>query len=292
MEPLPPDASTKAVLRELNKAADQILRMKAQEVAEEITRTHTAMFLSIKPRHWLQHVFRPQVELADDDPGPLPQQPMDTIDNINYQFNRLGEWTTSVILGPDAFMRRAKVAEHFISIALALRRLNNYFGAHALTNGIRGTLADGDILGMKVAETPDFKLFLSMEKLFNSYGSFSAYRLALRNSHGPVIPDLSIHTPDMGRTNVIPNRKIGDPERLNWGKFMQLGRGVRHIQAFQKRFEDWSTHDFVERPFIKAMLDNSPVLEEDLKHRRSRPMVPEDGSENPTAEKVKKFLGI
>ena len=48
MEPLPPDASTKAVLRELNKAADQILRMKAQEVAEEITRTHTAMFLSIK----------------------------------------------------------------------------------------------------------------------------------------------------------------------------------------------------------------------------------------------------
>ena len=68
----------------------------------------------------------------------------------------------------------------------------------------------------------------------------------------------------MGRTNVIPNRKIGDPERLNWGKFMQLGRGVRHIQAFQKRFEDWSTHDFVERPFIKAMLDNSPVLEEDV----------------------------
>ena len=97
-----------------------------------------------------------------------------------------------MILGPDAFMRRAKVAEHFISIALALRRLNNYFGAHALTNGIRGTLADGDILGMKVAETPDFKLFLSMEKLFNSYGSFSAYRLALRNSHGPVIPDLYV----------------------------------------------------------------------------------------------------
>jgi RasGEF domain len=97
-----------------------------------------------------------------------------------------------VILGPDGFMRRAKVAEHFISIALALRRLNNYFGAHALTNGIRGTLVDGDTLEMKVAETPDFKLFLSMEKLFSSRGSFSAYRLALRNSHGPVIPDLYV----------------------------------------------------------------------------------------------------
>jgi hypothetical protein len=48
MEPLPPDASTKAILRELNKAADQILRAKAQEVAEEITRIHSVMFLAIK----------------------------------------------------------------------------------------------------------------------------------------------------------------------------------------------------------------------------------------------------
>ena len=79
----------------------------------------------------------------------------------------------------------------FIEIALQLRQHHNYAGLRAVTVGILNATYDGD-RSMELLDEHDkplAKALLSHQKLFASTKAHEAYRLALKNVVGPLIPE-------------------------------------------------------------------------------------------------------
>jgi len=286
LAPPPPDASPKVLLQELIKATEVLLKLDAVDVAEELTRQQAALYLAIEPRDWLRHYLRKR---PDSDIELSVPPPEDNVDRFNKHFNRTGEWAKSLILAPDGYDQRAKVSIKLIAVCLALRRLNNYSACHALMNGIGNMLREGgDPFVDRVSPCADWKGFRSLELLFSVYGGYGRYRLALRNSSGPVIPDMSVHGPETGRIKVVPDYRSNDPVTLNWGKYILLGKLIRTLVTYQKRFEDLDSHDFEPRPVIDALFNNAPLMDDEQIHQRSVDAIKAQSA----VDRVRKFLGL
>src|SRR5258708_3058176 len=97
-----------------------------------------------------------------------------------------------MIIAPDGYTKRAKLAEHFIHVPDALRKHNNYFSLHFIINAVRQAVPDQGVLYQKLVDMEEspWKRFLSMEVLVSAFGGSKAYKLALQNSSGPVLVDL------------------------------------------------------------------------------------------------------
>lgn len=85
--------------------------------------------------------------------------------------------------------------EKSIQLARALRGHNNYAGLRAVVSGINNARYEGDPLSTLVATRwpKTYKSLQSMEVLLGSTRMYSAYRMALRNSPGPAIPDMYVY---------------------------------------------------------------------------------------------------
>ncbi|KAF8324719.1 uncharacterized protein EI90DRAFT_3074900 [Cantharellus anzutake] len=288
INPLPLDADPKTMLRELNKAVDIFLKMSSPEVAEQITRDLLPIYLSVTPRDWLRHVYRSQRKEEVVQPTVLEKIASAVAHRFYY-------WVLSMIIAPDGYNKRAKVAEHFIHVADALRKHNNYFSLHFVINAIRQAVPDQGVLYQKLVDVEEspWKRFLSMEVLVSAFGGSKAYKLALQNSSGPVLVDLSSHTKwAAGVTENMSAYKPDNKAKINWSKYESQAKIIRAVVAYQKRFDTCDSHAFPERSLIRHVLDDTPILPREVIMRRILPKTPEDGSEHPTSHKFRKFLGL
>jgi hypothetical protein len=80
--------------------------------------------------------------------------------------------------------------EKFAFLARALRELNNYSGLRAVVSGMNNARHDDDGVTEIVATRPIWKIFRSLEVILGSTKMYSSYRLALRHTAGPAIPDM------------------------------------------------------------------------------------------------------
>lgn len=80
--------------------------------------------------------------------------------------------------------------ELFCIVARHLRVLNNYSGMRAVVTGVNLSRLDGDYFSHALSKKPFWKSFQSLEILLGSTRMYNAYRIALRNTAGPAIPDL------------------------------------------------------------------------------------------------------
>jgi hypothetical protein len=98
-----------------------------------------------------------------------------------------------MIIAFDRPQARARVVDKMILIAKALRQLNNYMGMKAFVAGINSVRGnDDEELTQIMAAKPNsnWKQFQSLHLLLGSARMGQAYRLALRHTVGPAIPDL------------------------------------------------------------------------------------------------------
>jgi RasGEF domain len=99
-----------------------------------------------------------------------------------------------LILAHDKVRLRERQVERFIELAAKLRTLNNYVGLRAVKTGINNaTFPNDEIMTMlRDNKLKLYQMFLGWEILLNSASNHRAYRMAIRHTSGPGIPDMFV----------------------------------------------------------------------------------------------------
>ncbi|KAL0951160.1 hypothetical protein HGRIS_007892 [Hohenbuehelia grisea] len=264
----PPDSShsppTKQLLAQLVKVAQTINATDSEEIARQITLAQAQSFLAIEPRHWLHFTFTP----SNKDPN------VDTIGAYNAQAERLGQWVVSLILCHDRPSKRARQIEKFVDIAQKLRAHNNYSALRAFVAGINNSTFPGDDSHerFKTNAPEQAKNLSSWDVLLRTHASHRAYRLALRNSRGAVIPALEVHMNDLIRAHEgNKDSDSNDPTKIHWGKYHLVGRLVGTPTACQAQCRASHEYHFEEKPSIKKLVFETPVMDEEFQKSRIAP---------------------
>ncbi|KAK7058945.1 hypothetical protein VNI00_001569 [Paramarasmius palmivorus] len=256
------DIAPKQQLRELVKLANEVNNTDSEEIAQEITRIETKLFLDIEPRHWLQYTFVSGRKDPETDP----------IARFNQVSNHLADWVCSLILCHDNVRQRAKQIEKLVEIAQRLRALNNYSALRAFVAGINGaTLPDDPTMERFRVKSPEqAKNLQSWDVLLQHIRAHRAYRLALRNTKGACIPALEVHMSDLIRAHEgNDDFNSSDPTKVHWGKFNMMGRFITSTTQCQAQCRATSDYNYPERPHISALLESKYVMDVEMQKSRS-----------------------
>jgi hypothetical protein len=199
-----------------------------EDFARELTRIDWIMYNSFRPRDLVRHVSLSGVE----------KDKIKSLHNVNRmirQFNHLAFFVASMILLRDKPKHRAKSLEKFMSIAVKLRRQNNYNSLGALIAAINGTPVHRLTQTRDLIPIQNQKDFMRLVILMSTQRSHFAYRLAWDNSFSERIPFLPLHRRDLVSAEEGNKTFIGENKsRINWKKFEVMGEVVLGIQRSQQ----------------------------------------------------------
>lgn len=258
------DPTPKDQLKKLFRLAQEVNATDPEEIAQEITRLQSKLFLQIRPRNWLNYTF---VSGKKD-------QEVDTIARFNSVSNHLADWVVSLILCHDKARMRAKQIEKFVEIAQKLRTLNNYSALRAFVAGINNATFPGDqTMEQFKTKAPDqAKNLQSWDVLLQHIRSHRAYRLALRNTKGACIPALEVHISDLIRSHEgNDDFHSDDATKVHWGKFNMMGRFITNTTQCQAQCLSTMDYNFVERQNIANMLHCNFLMDEEMQKSRIAP---------------------
>ncbi|GJJ09683.1 hypothetical protein Clacol_003907 [Clathrus columnatus] len=243
-------------LKDLIRLSSTLSTYDPEEIAQQITKMQSDLFLAIEPRQWLRYAMSETRSQKD---------PISAV--------------SSLILAHDKVKAREKQVERFVDLAQRLRYMNNYVGLRAVMTGINNaTYPNDQIMSLfRDSKIRLYQQYLGWEILLNSQHNHRAYRMALRNTDGPTIPDMEVHTFDMVRANDSnPNYKSDDPTKIHWGKFTLMARMILMLQGLQDKIRLSRQFDFPERKWIREMVLNEVM---DIETIRSRIFVPAEDAE-------------
>ncbi|KAG7450495.1 ras GEF [Guyanagaster necrorhizus] len=258
------DPTPKEQLKILQRVAQEVNATDPEEIAQEITRLESKLFLQIRPRHWLNYTF----VSGKKDPE------VDAIARFNSVSNHLADWVVSLILCHDKARARAKQIEKFVDVAQKLRTLNNYSALRAFVAGINNATFPGDqTMEQFKTKAPDHaKNLQSWDVLLQHIRSHRAYRLALRNTKGACIPALEVHISDLIRSHEgNDDFHSDDATKVHWGKFNMMGRFITNTTQCQAQCLSTMDYNFVERPNITQMLQCHNLMDEEMQKSRIAP---------------------
>ncbi|CAI7603916.1 unnamed protein product [Penicillium pancosmium] len=241
-----------------------------EDFARELTRIDWIMYNSFRPRDLVRHVSLSGVE----------KEKIKSLQNVNRmirQFNHLAFFVASMILLRDKPKHRARCLEKFMSIAVKLRRQNNYNSLGALIAAINGTPVHRLTQTRELIPVQNQKDFMRLVILMSTQRSHFAYRLAWENSFSERIPFLPLHRRDLVSAEEGNKTFVGENKsRINWKKFEVMGEVVLGIQRSQQSpHPQAQKFDDIERMILDSKLSGD---EEDL-YARSLQVEPATGSE-------------
>ncbi|KAH8102648.1 ras GEF [Cristinia sonorae] len=267
--------SHKAVLKKLQAVCGELNQYDPTDIAQEITRHESELFVLINPRHWMQHVLASGRKDSVKDP----------IAVYNRVSNHIAHWVLSLILCHDKPKARAKQIDRFAEIAKRLRNMNNYSALRAVVAGINGATFEGDeaIDLFKTKNAQLWKVFQSFDHLLQAVRSHQRYRMALRNTSGACIPALEIHLSDLIRAHEgNPDFHEDDTEKIHWAKFNMMGRFIDVVTQCQRMCKESTTFKFTDRPHVWRLLmfsEADHLMDEEL--QRTRTSLPDLDMEDP-----------
>lgn len=199
-----------------------------EDFARELTRIDWIMYNSFRPRDLVRHVSLSGVE----------KDKIKSLQNVNRmirQFNHLAFFVASMVLLRDKPKHRARCLEKFMSIAVKLRRQNNYNSLGALIAAINGTPVHRLTQTRELIPVQNQKDFMRLVILMSTQRSHFAYRLAWENSFSERIPFLPLHRRDLVSAEEGNKTFVGENKsRINWKKFEVMGEVVLGIQRSQQ----------------------------------------------------------
>lgn len=108
------------------------------------------------------------------------------------------------------------------------------------------------------------KKFLSSDILLRTSGAHRSYRLALRNTRGPCIPCIEVHTSDMRRAHEgNPDTKADDPSKVHWAKFDMLGKFITATTQYQSQCLGANGYKLQENHALRQLFE-VPVMDYDV----------------------------
>ncbi|KIJ27173.1 hypothetical protein M422DRAFT_271663 [Sphaerobolus stellatus SS14] len=238
------------------------------QIAEQITKMQSDLFLKIEPRQWLRYAM-----------GDVKSDPEEPISASAAFYNQLAYWVSSLIVAHERVKLREKQVERFVELARALRTMNNYVGLRAVMTGINNaTFPNDEIMTMfRDSKLRLYQQYLGYGVLINSQNNHRSYRIALRHTNGPAVPDMEVHTFDIVRANDSnPNYKPDDSTKIHWGKFTLMGRMITMLQGLQEKIRSSAMYSYPERQAIRELLE-SEVMDPDT--IQSRVYAPPDDAD-------------
>ncbi|CEJ54122.1 hypothetical protein PMG11_00444 [Penicillium brasilianum] len=241
-----------------------------EEFARELTRIDWIMYNSFRPRDLVRHV---SISGVDKD----KIRSLQNVNRMIKHFNHVAFFVASMILLRDKPKHRARCLEKFMSIAVKLRRQNNYNALGAVIAAINGTPVHRLTQTRELIPVASQKEFMRLVILMSTSRSHSAYRLAWDNSFSERIPFLPLHRRDLVSAEEGNKTFLGENKsRINWKKFEVMGEVVIGIQRSQKSpHPQAQKYDDVERLILDSKLSGD---EEDL-YARSLQLEPSTGGE-------------
>jgi hypothetical protein len=193
-----------------------------EEFARQLTIMDSHVFISVKPSELLNQSWN-KPKLKHLAPNVLKMVNM---------FNQLSHAISAQILQGPKPKDRAKIIEWWIKVAEHCKNLSNYHGLMAVVSGINS----GPTVRLKASRREVSKSLLdqlaSYEAIFESDGSFSAYRSTLLSSAPPLIPYLGIHLTDL--TFIEEGNKDMQGHLINFAKRRLLYQTISGLQNFQQ----------------------------------------------------------
>ncbi|KAG8823765.1 hypothetical protein FRC19_003196 [Serendipita sp. 401] len=224
-----PGKMSKANIKDLRKVSNAIQDIGTVHIAQEVTRQMLVLFKKIEARDWLRRNLS----------GKDYDKEADPIGQLVHLFNYLCCWVSTMITVFDTTTQRARIVKKLIAVAKALRQLNNYMGMRAVVAGINSVCGNDDEQLPQYMESKfnsNWKQFKSRHVLLGLRGTGQTYRVALKHTIGPAIPDLERHGSDLIRTNEANlDSHPQDPDLIHWGKFTIIGKIVGTITLYQNR---------------------------------------------------------
>jgi hypothetical protein len=208
------------------------------DFADEMTRIDWVMFSSIRLRDLVRHVSLPLEQ----------KEKCKSLANVNRMinhFNHIAKWVANMILMRDKAKHRAQMLEKFMTIALKLRKLNNYNGLATVLAGINGSAIHRLTQTRALVPADVQKNFARLVLLMGTQKSHFAYRLAWENSSLPRIPFIPLHRRDLVSAEEGSRTFVGaNGERINWKKFEVLSEVILPIMKSQVvPYPNLSKHD-------------------------------------------------
>ncbi|CAO3593940.1 unnamed protein product [Absidia cylindrospora] len=261
------------------------LSISNQEMAEQLTWIDAELFAKIKSREFVRmiwanndtprHSKRPNSMTSfsseeQEELHPMDQQIIRTksglLASISH-WNFLSALVTSMIVTQSKLGKRVALLEKFMTIAVALRDLNNYNSLMAILAGVNNAA----ILRMKhtqeaIKKKKIYKRFQSLEKLMSSDRSYASYRMALKaHTTCPSIPYLGILSQDLIALDEA-NKDMKSDGTIHWDKFRLMGESIMTIIKCQQQRP---SYNMMPDKAVLNWIANGSILSEEEQYTQS-----------------------
>lgn len=219
-----------AVSMSLTQPSEFILNQDNTMIAQQLCLIEFEIFRRIKPRDLLQHIWGKR-----DKNSVASSSVAASIEHFNF----ISSWVTTQILEHKKAKHRAKVLGKFMKIAQHLRNYNNYNTLMAFIAGINCASIQRMRQTKQILENRTCsRQYKELETLMNSERSFSAYRLALKQSELPCVPYLGVFLRDLlyiDEANKGVKKDENGNDVININKYLLMGDIIMMIKNFQLR---------------------------------------------------------
>eukprot|EP00731_Ephydatia_muelleri_P032145 Em0023g652a len=202
-----------------SKLWESVLSLSPKQVAEELTRLDSEIFISIDASEFIADLWR--------NPDPLSKQNLQRFEKIP---NDEMYWVVTTIVSETRSDMRAKLMKHFIKMARACKELKNYNSMFHILSG----LSHGLVQRLKPAweKVPGKykKLMEDLSYYMNPFHNMAKYRELQRNTTPPFIPFFPIIKKDL--TFAYDGNDSQVQGLVNFEKLRMLSRQIRNVKVY------------------------------------------------------------
>jgi hypothetical protein len=201
-----------------------ILQLQVIEFAYQLTMSESFHFEQIDPRELLNLEWE----------KPLNSKNFH-IKALMYVSNCISSWVARAIISAKDTNRSTKYMEFFIQLASTMRMLNNFNGLMSILMGFN-TVPVEDLTNMWAHVNPEYRETAArLTRTMDPLNNFGAYREALGQIKGPVVPFLGAYISDLrfieeGHPNYLPDNS----ELINFEKQKKVATVIKEIRRLQK----------------------------------------------------------
>ncbi|CAF1241479.1 unnamed protein product, partial [Didymodactylos carnosus] len=214
-ETLVPDQLAHELIRE---AQINFLQLDALEICAQLTLRDFALFKSIQPTEYIDHVFKL---------NSLYGSPH--LDKFLKLPNEEMYWIITEIVREQNIVRRSKIIKHFIKIAKCCKDMKNFNSMFAIVSGLDHKAVQR--LQTTWERIPDKykKMFEELKSLLDLSRNMSVYRNLLKSEFimPPIIPMFPVCMKDL--TFIHLGNQSEDDGLINFEKLRMLAKEIRHI---------------------------------------------------------------
>ncbi|KAI8339177.1 ras guanine nucleotide exchange factor domain-containing protein [Chlamydoabsidia padenii] len=267
----------------INFNTNMLLSTSDQEMAEQLTWIEAELFGNIESREFVRMIWANTKQqrtrhnsMTSSSPGEQDDDQSIYHDTSRYMkksgllasishFNFISAWVISMVVMQPKLGKRVALLEKWMTIAVALRDLNNYNTLMAILAGINNAaLIRLKQTQERIKKKNIYKRFRSLEKLMSSDRSYTSYRTALKApTTEPSLPYLGIHSQDLIAL-AEANKDIKKDGTIHWEKFRLMGECITSIIQFQQ-----TKHQLAPNPMILSWIANYHILTEDEQYQQS-----------------------